>query len=654
MKIGTTFAISLVLWAFIWGGYLYFGEKELRGLVADELSGEPLPGAMVVLGESSIETDTQGGFLFSGPAGLFPITVSKPGYLPTQGEVEISGLLVKQVSVEVLLRPTQLALTLFDAQTGKQVTEAQVSAGEVLAESESNGGLILRRLAEGQTLIILAAGYLTQEMTYDGQEELRIPLQPQEVILILKDLYDGQSISGAVITWEGGEVISDENGLARIRLLDLESGASILAQSEGYAPLEMTYAGQETVEIYLRPTTLSGIIHDQGSGQPLFAVEILLGDQVIATSAADGSYTLQDLPAEASLVFRAPGYKTVEMPLPPARTLDVALQRVSLPLTPAQPTVAHGIYINLGFWFNPQKMWELLSLVERTELDALVVDIKGDSGRLVYPSNVPLAQESGAYLLPSLPVTEVLEWAQEHNIYTIARMVVFKDPALAVHHPDLAVHRGDGSLLADGGGALWVDPFREEVWQYNIDLAKEVAALGFDEIQFDYIRFPSDGPVRDAVYAQPSTPESRLEAIRGFMARAQEELKPLGVALSADVFAITAWVENDQGIGQMIENVAPYVDYLSPMVYPSTFTPGVGGYDIPTQYPYEIVYQTLARIRERSAVAIRPWLQHFSDYRYGVPYGLSEYLAQKQAALDAGATGWLFWNALGIYNEAAF
>lgn len=653
MRIGTTFAISLVLWAFIWGGYLYFGEKELRGQVIDELSGEPVAGVTVLLGGQAQESDGQGQFLFSAAQGLLPLTVTKPGYLATQGDVQVSGLLVKQVPVYVLLRPNQLSLHLFDAQNGEPVEGGRVLVGGAVAEGDGNGGFILRRLFLGQVIFVSAANYLPQELAYDGRTQLEVALQPELVTVQIKDLYTGEPVSGAIISWPGAEATSDANGAVFIRIPALVLGELLSAAGPGYATMEMAYAGQELVEVFLRPSSLSGTVRDDDRGEPLAGVEIFIGDALLASTDSDGVYSLQDLPAGATLLFRAPGYEEMEVPLPAAHALDISLQRQPVS-GDGQPVVAQGVYLNLGLWFVPQRMWEILAMVDRTELNAIVVDIKGDGGRLVYPSQIPLAQEAGASLSSSVSVAEVLLWAKERGIYTIARMVVFKDPVLATHRPDLAVHRADGSLLADGGGALWVDPFREEVWEYNLDLAREVAELGFDEIQFDYIRFPSDGPVRDAVYSEVSTEESRRGAIRGFMARAQEELKPLGAAISADIFAITAWVEDDQGIGQTIEDVAPYVDYLSLMVYPSTFTPGVGGYDVPTAYPYEIVYQTLARVRERSGVILRPWLQHFGDYRYHIPYGLTEYLAQKQAAIDAGATGWLFWNALGVYDERLF
>jgi hypothetical protein len=141
------------------------------------------------------------------------------------------------------------------------------------------------------------------------------------------------------------------------------------------------------------------------------------------------------------------------------------------------------------------------------------------------------------------------------------------------------------------------------------------------------------------------------------MARLEGALEPFGVFTSADIFGLTAWVDHEANIGQMIENVAPYVDYLSPMLYPSTFTPGLLHWEAdkrPSQYPYEVVYESLIGTQGRTDKPLRPWLQHYADYKYHLPFGLEEYRAQKRAAYDAGADGWLFWNASGIYEEALF
>jgi hypothetical protein len=216
------------------------------------------------------------------------------------------------------------------------------------------------------------------------------------------------------------------------------------------------------------------------------------------------------------------------------------------------------------------------------------------------------------------------------------------------------VHTADDQLYVDTEESTWVDPFRAEVQDYLVAIAKEVAGLGFDELQFDYIRFPSDGSAGKAKYSQESTLESRCTTIREFCARLRRELQPYGVVISADLFGLTVWVdpEKDMGIGQRVIDIAPYVDYLSPMLYPSTFISGNLGYEEPMQHPYEIVYRSCVELSKRTETRVRPWLQHYSWKE--VTYGTEELRLEKKAADDAGTYGWMFWHAGGRYIANVF
>jgi hypothetical protein len=317
------------------------------------------------------------------------------------------------------------------------------------------------------------------------------------------------------------------------------------------------------------------------------------------------------------------------------------------------PFQSRGLYIPFGLLANPDTVRGLLDLIDRTELNTLVIDVKGDRGQLAYASQLPLAVKLGVDGDREgwITLDELLTEAKARDIYTVARIVVFKDDPLALGVPEWAVKRADGSIWTDGEGLGWADPFREEVWDYNIAIAKEVAALGFDEVQFDYLRFPSDGAIGAIVYTEEDTLETRTAAIREFIQRVTGALRPYGVFTSADVFGLTVWVdpEGDMGIGQRVVDVAPFVDYLCPMVYPSTFRPSNLGYADPVAHPYEVVYRSQLAAKERVPLTtlVRPWLQAYW-------YSLDQMLLQKQAANDAGAPGWTFWNAAGVYNEALF
>jgi hypothetical protein len=240
---------------------------------------------------------------------------------------------------------------------------------------------------------------------------------------------------------------------------------------------------------------------------------------------------------------------------------------------------------------------------------------------------------------------------RRRRIYTIARIVVFKDNPLATARRDWAVKTRSGALWHDRENLAWTDPFNKEVWDYNIAIAVEAAKLGFDEIQFDYVRFPDR---LDLVYAKPNTMHNRVGAISGFLAEARRRLAPYNVFVDADIFGYICWNLDDTKIGQQIEDLVLQVDYVSPMLYPSCFQFGIPGYRNPVQHPYEIVYLSLKRARDRTdlpAMRFRPWLQAFRDYAFGgKPFKGREIRAQINAAEIFGSDGWMLWNPRNVYS----
>jgi hypothetical protein len=237
-------------------------------------------------------------------------------------------------------------------------------------------------------------------------------------------------------------------------------------------------------------------------------------------------------------------------------------------------------------------------------------------------------------------------------LYCIARMVIFKDSRLGRARPELALHYQDGSVY-NAGNEIWMNPEKKEIWDYDLALAKELSGIGFDEVQFDYIRYPGNPTPLEF-----GTTESRLEAIRQFLEAAAQTFKPLPAFFSGDVFGLTLATEDEQGIGQRLEIDAPYFDYISPMMYPSTWHYAINlwgtGFGIKNcvnayDCPYDIIrYGTVtARKRINSTwTLIRPWLQAYRDAGFGSP----QYILQKQGAEDADSAGWLFWNNQGIYD----
>ena len=301
----------------------------------------------------------------------------------------------------------------------------------------------------------------------------------------------------------------------------------------------------------------------------------------------------------------------------------------------------------------------VLEMLDHTELNAVVIDVKGDRGFIPYESDVALAREAGA--MGPVRVREfddVLARLKAKGIYTIARIVVFKDNVLARHRRHWAItDTRTGALWLDAERLAWLDPFEEEAWAYAIAVGAEAARKGFDEIQFDYLRFPTDGKLSAARYSKPNTQDNRLRAITAFLTHARAPLSPIGAFLAVDLFGYIAFNRDDTGVGQRLEELAPLVDFLCPMAYPSAYHLGIPGHRNPVAHPYAVVSETIRRARERSAptrAQVRPWIQDFRDYAFDRrSFGVSEVRAQMTAALDAGAMGWMLWNPQNRYTVDA-
>lgn len=313
------------------------------------------------------------------------------------------------------------------------------------------------------------------------------------------------------------------------------------------------------------------------------------------------------------------------------------------------PLELRGVHVTLGLASLPGKLEEYLAL-EQDGLTALELDIKDENGQVGFtPSSVPFAREVDAsreYYAPR----RAARLAHQHGVYLIGRIVTFEDPILANARPDMAVRRSDGSVWSDGAGLSWANPYDKRVWKYNVDLAVAAARAGFDEILFDYVRFPSDGDVASAVYRNPEK-LAKVEAVPAFLRYASRRLEPLGVRVSAAVFGLSA--ARDLGIGQIPRKMSPYLDAVYAMTYPSLFGPGELGVADPGAMPGAMVTEALRHFRKalrgRDALLVT-WVQ---DWSFEVDYGLDQVRAQVQAARLAGAKGYMLWNAEGVYTDGA-
>ncbi len=320
-----------------------------------------------------------------------------------------------------------------------------------------------------------------------------------------------------------------------------------------------------------------------------------------------------------------------------------------------RPSVLHGIYIT-GWTAGTPRFEKLLKQAKRSGINAFVIDVKDATGYLSFDSDIPFAEEihSNRRKIPDLQ--KIARECIENGIYPIARIVVFKDPVLARNRKDLVVRKKNGAIFYDRSGLPWVDPYSKTIWKYNVDVAKAAIAAGFREIQFDYVRFPAVPSSLKLVYPANKTHVSKADNIAAFLKYAVSELHPYGVKVEADVFGLVLSNKEDLGIGQNLEKMAKYADYICPMVYPSHYWSGSFGYSDPDAHPYEIVDHALkdgiARLRKiHSKCQLIPYLQDFSLYHnYSVP----QVEAQVKAVYDNGLKSWFMWNAANIYTFDAF
>ena len=365
---------------------------------------------------------------------------------------------------------------------------------------------------------------------------------------------------------------------------------------------------------------------------------------------------------EKTLAWLAEESVGENLPAPTARTSGGGpVARIVLPEEPPEfvrPDAVKGIYLNAWAAGSAARSQALIDLATRTEVDTFVIDLKDASGYVSYATEVMMAREVGAdQEIRIRDLVGLLERLQEAGIYPIARIVMVKDPLLIRARREWAVQDTAGGVWVDSSGLIWANLHDQRVWDYHVDLAKEAAAVGFPEIQWDYVRF-ADAPKEDlerAVYPGADG-QSRRDVVEAFLEYARAELEDSGVVMTIDVFGATTSAPNDVGIGQYWESFIGSVDVALPMVYPSHYWEGSFRIQDPNGHPYEIVRAALLSAVKRSepvegAGLTRPWLQ---DFTLGPPrYEAPEVRAQIQATYDAGIDEWVLWNAGSRYTEAA-
>lgn len=321
------------------------------------------------------------------------------------------------------------------------------------------------------------------------------------------------------------------------------------------------------------------------------------------------------------------------------------------------PDQVRGIYMSSWVAGTPYWREELMKFIDSSELNSVIIDVKDYSGRISFKTDNSDLNNIGSPENRISDIKEFIDELHDKKIYAIARISVFQDGYLAKTEPKLAVKNKNGGIWKDNKGVAWLDPANPEVWDYIIKIGREAEKVGFDELNFDYIRFPSDGKLENARYDFWDEKTPKAEVIKSFFAYLYDNLKDLPIPLSADLFGLTTIRTDDMNIGQILENAIPYFDYISPMVYPSHYPSGFDGYKNPASRPYEVIIASLNRAVERlnaassSPLKLRPWLQ---DFDLGADYNAEMIKKEKQAVYDAGLDSWLMWDPRNKYTRDAY
>lgn len=315
------------------------------------------------------------------------------------------------------------------------------------------------------------------------------------------------------------------------------------------------------------------------------------------------------------------------------------------------PITVKALY--LTFWgagTNSKTFHNMLELIDKTEVNAVVVDVKNEYGSTSYKTGFSTANSYGAWHKRTIKdINKFMSILKARGVYTIARIVVFKDELQASNNPDYAVKNLENIVWRNHDEMAWVDPFDVRSYKYTINIAKDAAKVGFDEVNFDYVRFPAQSRIK---LEKKNTEKNRIKAIGNFLKLAQKELRPYGVFVSVDTYGNICWSKCDTNIGQTITSLAQYADYLCPMLYPSGFAKGSFYFKYPSEHPYEVIFRSIKHNEKIiDPIRMRPWLQSFQDYAHKKRvYQRFEIQEQIRATKDMNTSGWMLWSPSSKYH----
>jgi hypothetical protein len=578
------------------------------------------------------------------------------------------GRLSWPVSISLFAVPVALALLTFmvprlsaspeitvgvtDRYTGRQIPGATVVIGEGTKTTGPDGTITVEVPRDSSAVTIQAPGYeaITTTLSRGGSPDWQVALRPNVLRGRLIDAETSAGIAGAevaLISPDGREEVTTTDVDGRYAFDSVPEEASIRFSSADYGAATEPVAERTEIELTLRSSFVSGLVTDT-TGAPIAGARVAAANgSAESFTGPDGTFRVTGGTDVAEVLISAPGFADAAFAVDASRNVVAKLDAEMI----------KAVYANLGVLSDPERWNRLLEIAETTEINAIVVDVKQDT--IYYDTQVPFYRDIDGMITPLFDPEELLAELDARGIYSIARMVVFKDPVVAEGRPDLAVRdEVSGGLWLDMNETPWVNAFNQELWQANADLGAELARLGFDEVQYDYIRFPSDGDLRTADFGNDYSEENRRAAIAGAVALGGEKVRAEGAVFAIDLFPIVALLGDDQGIGQTLQDLTPLADYVCLMIYPSHYELGnipVDGH--PNDFPAETVTYTLEQSQQwvpDTMKKMRPWLQDFTYPLEGYStYGPAEVRAQIDAAESSGVSGWLLWNAAGEFEVSA-
>jgi hypothetical protein len=688
----------------------------LQATILDAYTGNPVANATITTttdtgGETGYTTNAQGKVVVESWSRDATLTIRADGYEPQQIAVTSVPHLADvtsestDVTADFQLRPNTLSGTITNAYTDEPVADALLTVNASVPQPQSDqqtemtngattpitatvgrdGSYILANLPESFTLQVQAPDYKPLETAISRETTQQIALRPSILTGVVTNRYNNEPLDGAsVVLATDATTLTNTvmtSGDGHYTLHDIPDGPYRVAFSaDGFAPITRTVEQSATLDAALRPDRLTATLTDQETGEVIPFATIIATMSMTSTAVAmerirnstDGEFTLEGLPETGYIQVLAPGYRKAVHELAPG-SFPTSIE--------LEPLFVKSLYIKCTtIAYMPGVLVEFFDTIDSTELNAIVIDLKSDNisdlGLIYYDSQVPIIQELGTSA-DWMDIGAILEEARSRNIYTIARIHIFShDNLLAETMPAWAAQdkngcepndnrKCNGDIFYADWDIAWLDPWNRNVWDYNIQLGVEAALLGFDEIQFDYIRFASDAKnLKDMVLSKPidpaNNPEPMYENIATFMEQAHEAINAAGAFFSADVFGYASWAPQPT-IGQNVSLMAEHADYIYPMVYPSHYYVNELGFENAAAHPYEIVYESLKHGHNMMAgkwAKQRPWLQDFTllwvPDEYIVEYGAAEVRAQIDATETfTGTAGWALWNSDNEYTFEA-